>query len=84
MAARLSSDVEQAVNRNHGCARVAGTKASYIVMSIEIFRDMMGVGSDEELAASLEAIDEGLADINAGRTRPFRDVLAELGSDAEV
>lgn len=33
---------------------------------------------DEELAASVKAIREGLTDIDAGRTRPFHDVLAEL------
>ncbi|WP_197996235.1 hypothetical protein [Gimesia panareensis] len=47
-------------------------------MSIEIYRDMLGVGTDEELAASLQALEEGVADVDAGRTRPFRDVLDEL------
>ena len=60
MTPKLSGDVEQAVARNHGCVRVAGQKASYVVMSIEIFRDMMGVGSDDDFAASLRAIDDGV------------------------
>ncbi len=84
MIAKLSNEIEQAVEQNHGCVRIPGQNTSYVVMSIELYRDMMGVGSDEELAASLKAIDEGLADIDAGRTRPFRDVLAELGKDDAV
>ena len=58
------------------------TQQTYVLMSIELFREMMGVGTDEEMAASLKAIDEGLAGVEAGRTRPFRDVLAELTTDA--
>ena len=34
---------------------------------------------EAEMAAALQAIQEGLADIDAGRTRPFREVMAELG-----
>jgi predicted transcriptional regulator len=79
MTHKLNSDIERAVEQNHGFMQVEGQRTSYVVMSIDAYREMMGVGSDEELAASLKAIDEGLADIEAGRTRPFRDVLAELG-----
>ena len=79
MTPKLNSDIEQAVENNHGFVQVDGQHTSYVVMSIDAYRQMMGVGSNEELAASLKAIEEGLADIDAGRTRPFRDVLAELG-----
>ena len=79
MTPKLSNDIEQAVERNHGFMQVDGLRTSYVVMSIDAYREMMGVGSDEALSASLKAIDEGLADVEAGRTRPFRDVLAELG-----
>ncbi len=58
------------------------TRQTYVLMSVELFREMMGVGSDEEMAASLKAITEGLADVDAGRTRTFLDVLAELTTDA--
>lgn len=79
MSPRLTSEIEQAVEQNHGCTQVDGERTSYIVMSVDVFREMMGVGSDEDLSASLKAVEEGLADIDAARTRPFRDVLAELG-----
>ena len=39
---------------------------------------MMGVGSDEEMADSLKAIDEAIADIDAGRTVPMDRVFQEL------
>jgi predicted transcriptional regulator len=42
------------------------------------YREAMGVGSAEEIRDSLEAIEQGLADAAAGRTRPFREVLSEL------
>ena len=34
--------------------------------------------TDEERAATVEAIREGLADMHAGRTRPAGEVVAEL------
>ncbi len=79
MTPKITNDIEQAVEQNHGFMQLEGQRTSYVVMSIDAYRKMMGVGSDSELAESLKAIEQGLADIQAGRTRPFRDVLAELG-----
>jgi hypothetical protein len=78
MTLELSSDIEQAVQQHHGCLQVKGQQSAYIVMSIEIFRDMMGVGTDEELAVSLEAVEQGLADVEAGRTRPVDAFFGEF------
>lgn len=35
----------------------------------------------KEQEAAVEAIKEGLADVNAGRTRPFEEFMAELRSE---
>ncbi len=47
-------------------------------MTIDIYREMMGVGSDEEMNASLQAIQRGLDAVEAGRTRAYQEVLADL------
>lgn len=47
-------------------------------MSIDVYRETMGVDSDEELAASLKAIEEGLAEVKAGRTVPLEKVFTDL------
>ena len=78
---QLTEEQRQAVEAHHGFVEVAGAPENYVLMSMQVFREMMGVGTDEELSESLQAIAEGLADIEAGRTRPFRDVLNELGND---
>ncbi|QDT91476.1 hypothetical protein [Gimesia algae] len=75
---RLTEEQRNALDQQHGLVEVDEEGRKYILMSIEIYRDMLGVGTDEELAASLNALNKGLADVDAGRTRPFRDVLAEL------
>lgn len=51
---------------------------SFVLMSSEVYRDLMGVGADADLAASLVAIHQGLDDAEAGRVRPFREPFAEL------
>jgi hypothetical protein len=79
MTPKLTNDIEQAVEQNHGFVQLQGQRSAYVVMSLDAYREMMGVGSDAELAESLQAVHQGLADIEAGRTRPFRDVIAELG-----
>jgi len=75
----LSSDVQQAVKQNHGYTEADGDDSKFIVMTMEFYRDMLGI-DDAELARSLQAIAESRQDIAAGRVRPFRDVLNELGT----
>ncbi len=50
----------------------------YVFMSMDLFREVMGVGSDEGLQASLSAIREGLADVEAGRTQEVGEFFAEF------
>jgi hypothetical protein len=78
MSEKLSPELQQAVDAHDGCLSVPAGDRNYVVMSMKLFRDMLGVGTEEELQQSLQSIDRGQADVAAGRTRPFRDVLAEL------
>ena len=74
MKPELTHNQKQALDQGHGFV----TGPSYVLMTIELYREMMGVGSDEEMNASLQAIQRGLADVEAGRTRPYQDVLVDL------
>ena len=76
----LTTQQQQALDANHGCLQGKG----FVLMSIDVFRNTMGVGSEDALAASLSAIQQGHADVVAGRTRPYRDALAELGNDDAI
>lgn len=78
MSPRLPTELETAVQGNLGIIRVEGDRTAYVVMTLQAYRELSGAGTNEDLADSLCAIQEGLADIDAGRSRPFRDVLAEL------
>jgi len=78
MTPELSNDIEQAVEQHHGCLQVKGQRSAYVVMSIETFRDVMGVGTDDELQASLAAVEQGLADVEAARTRPVDAFFQEF------
>ena len=78
MTPKLSSDLQQAVQQNHGFTEAEADGAKFVVMSLDFYRDMMGVGSDEELQDSLRAIDQGIADVEAGRTKPAAQFFAEF------
>ena len=84
MTPKLSNDLQQAVEQNHGFTEAEADGAQFVVMSMDFYRELLGIGSEEELAASLAAIDRGMEDVKSGRTRPFRDVLSKLGSANEV
>ncbi len=43
-----------------------------------MFGEMMEENSDDELAESMKAIEEGLADVAAGRTLPMDQVFRQL------
>ena len=78
---KTPNNLQQAINSNHGMVQ---TDDGFVFMSMNVFREMMGVGTDEELQASLAAIERGIADMDAGRVRPWREVFAELGNKHAV
>jgi hypothetical protein len=78
MMTRLTDEQRYAVDQHHGFLEVEGGGAAYVVMSMQVFREMMGVGSEAEYRASIEAIREGLTDVEAGRTRPIEDFFQDL------
>jgi hypothetical protein len=81
----LAPDTEAAVEATHGGPlSLVGQKSQYVIMRMDVYRELMGVGSDEQFAASVAAIREGLADVRAGRTRPAREFLEELGRQHEA
>jgi hypothetical protein len=45
---------------------------------------MMGVGTDEELSASVSALQQSMGEIDQGKTRPLADALDELGRKYEL
>lgn len=71
----LTKELQRVLADHHGCVQGEG----FIVMSSDVYRQTMGVESAAAWKASLEAIAQGHADVEVGRTRPFRDVLVKLG-----
>ena len=78
MKPQLSKEQQRAVDLHHGFLEMDGNGSSYVVLSSEVFREMMGVGDDAGYAASLRAIEEGLADVEAGRTRAMEEFFREF------
>ena len=78
MKPELTDQQRQAVEQEHGFLEVESGDNTYVLMSMQVYRDMMGVGSDAEYEASLSAVREGLADVEAGRTRPVDEFFQEF------
>ena len=74
LKSELTKDQQKALEENDGF--IEGF--SYVIMTKDVYRQTMGIGTDEELAASIKAIEQGLADVEAGRVRPFQEFISEM------
>ena len=75
----LPQDIEAAVASHHGGpVTVAGQNGNHVVMSMAVFRDMMGVGSDDEFQKSVSALRESIAQTVAGKTISLDEVAHRL------
>jgi hypothetical protein len=54
-----------------------GTHGKYVVMRSNVYDAMLGIGEDA-LAATLAAVQAGIADVEAGRTQDVDEFFDEL------
>ena len=47
MTPKPTDELDQALDEHHGFLKTEGRQGKVIVMSMPLFREMMGVGSDE-------------------------------------
>lgn len=75
----LPTEIESQVVMHHGGpVAVSGQQGDHVVMSINVFREMMGVGSDEEFAQSVSALQVSLAQAAAGQTMSLDEAVCRL------
>jgi hypothetical protein len=81
MAPKLTTEQRQALDQEQGGpVRVDAEDGTYILMSLDAYRAMMGVEGDVDFDASVAAIRAGLADVRSGRSRPLKDALDDLAA----
>lgn len=59
-------------------ARAGSEDSSVILMTKELFHQLVGASCEEEEHLALDAIHEGLQDVDAGRTKPMNEVFRGL------
>lgn len=75
----LPSELEAEVQRTlGGPVAFPGENGGYVVMTMEKFRDFVGVSNDAEFAASVEALKTSLDQAKSGATLPLAEVLPKL------
>lgn len=75
----LPPEIQSAVISHHGGpVAVSGQQGDHVVMTMAVFRDMMGVGSDDEFAKSVESLRISLAQAAAGQTMSLEEAAARL------
>jgi hypothetical protein len=70
----LTQEQQQAVDEHDGFVQ----GPAYVPMTMDVFRNTMGVETDAELQASLRAIHEAMADLAAGRAIPLAEARRQL------
>ena len=86
MTPKLTPELQEAVeNQNGGPVRVQGKGGSFILLSIDRYRSLLGDKSDEEeTAEAVAGIQAGLDAVKQGRTRPLSEALDDLGRKYET
>jgi hypothetical protein len=79
MTPRLTEEQRQAIETHEGCVEVEDAQGKCVLMSIEVFREVMGVGTDREFQESVAALRRGYEQLQKGQTRPVKDALDDLG-----
>ena len=74
MTPELTQAQQEALTEHDGFVQTP----SYVLMSMDVFRNTMGVTSDEELQASLRDIHAAMADLAAGRAIPLTEAKQRL------
>ena len=74
MTPSLNKELQEALDANKGFIQ----GPTFVAMSIDMYREMMGVGSEEEYRASLHAIEEGVQDVENDRTQSVEEFFTEF------
>ncbi|MAT14425.1 MAG: hypothetical protein CMJ46_04055 [Planctomyces sp.] len=80
MNPELLKQLEEALKESDGIVQ----ESSLIVMSVDVYREMMGIGTDAELASSVTALKSGMSEARQGKTRPLTEALDDLGHKYEA
>lgn len=81
MSPTLTSEQLSALEReNGGPIRLDAAGSAYVLMSLDAYRSMLGVGTDEEFAESVSALRAAMEEVRAGKTRPYKEALEELAA----
>ena len=79
MTPRLTEEQRRAVDTHDGCVEVEDANGKCLLMSIAVFRDLMGVGNDREFQDSVAALRQSYDQFQKGQTRPLTEALDDLG-----
>jgi len=81
----LAPETEAVVLAQHGGpVTVPGSQENYVVMTMQAYRELLGIGTEEEYQASLDSLRKSLADVEAGRTTDADEFFDELERRYEV
>ena len=74
---KLPKDIESELAANHGFMQ----GSNFVLMSMDVYREAIGMLAENELQDSLAKIEHAVMDINEGRTRPLVDAVNDLGAN---
>lgn len=79
MTPKLTEEQRKAIDAHEGCVELEDASGKYVLMSIEVFRDAMGVGTDREFQESVAALRRSYEQFQKGQCRPLTEALDDLG-----
>lgn len=79
MTPKITEEQRQAIEKHDGCVEVEDANGKCVLMSADVFRELMGVASDRDFDESVAALRKGFEQFERGETRPLTSALDDLG-----
>lgn len=81
----LAPETEAVVLAQNGePVTVRGNEQDYVVMTMQAYRELLGIGTDEAFAESVAALRRSQSDVEAGRTMDADEFFDELERRYEI
>lgn len=78
MAHQITEELNNALNSHHGIVEAESSDGKVVLMAMKVYREIMGVADDESFQESVQAIEEGLAQVESGKTTSMNTVFRKL------
>lgn len=74
----INENITDALKAHHGLIETRSEEGKVVVMTMDVYRELLGIGNEEELQESIHAIQTAMKEVEEGKTNSVDEVFASL------